>query len=63
MYEFRIHLHYVFLTTDTDFYHFIFNVCTQTLAMEFLILDIKTLTEFFVGVTSGVFVSRKLMIY
>lgn len=52
MYEFGIHLHYAFLTTDTNFYHFIFNVCTGTLAMEFLILEIKVLTDFMAGVMS-----------
>ena len=52
MYEFGIHLHYAFLNTDTNFYHFIFNVCTGTLAMEFLILEIKVWTDFMAGVTS-----------
>lgn len=52
MYEFGIHLHYAFLTTDTNFYHFIFNVCTGTLVMELLILEIKVLTDFMAGVMS-----------
>lgn len=52
MYEFRIHLHYAFLTTDTDFYHFSFNVCTAIFARQFFILEINALTDLIAGVTS-----------
>lgn len=42
----HVALHYAFLTTDTDLYHFIFNVYTGTLEMEFLTFKIKSLTDF-----------------
>lgn len=50
MYEFGIH--YAFLSRDTDFCHSSFNVCTGIFARQFLILEIKALTDLITGATS-----------
>lgn len=65
MCEFRFHLHYIFLIRDTEFYHFILNVCTGTLEVAFFILDMKESTDFLkeLCLWTGVFITRKLMMY
>lgn len=42
----HVALHYALLTADTDLYHFISNVYTGTLEMEFLTFEIKSLIDF-----------------